>query len=227
MPPRACLGLPPPPPPAPNLTHHQHHEIVLLCCSRWSEAYLLPCCCMRCICRWKAALWLTFSPCSPSSGGRSVWRTMSPSDRSSRHCYLVRPLIHLLDKALDAVGPPREMYDDHFILRPLGRGAATKTDSSTATPASAPVSKLCPAPEQLQPGSHATGPREPISFTMEHFALRADHGGAIQHIHSFQASESVVNIVTEVRNIVGLVVFGWIAVSTVQAVRASIGEKRK
>lgn len=51
---------------------------------------------------------------------------------------------------------------------------------------------------------------------MEHFALAAEHSGAITHIHSFTFSQSAVDIAKEARNIVSIVVIGWITMRLIQ-----------
>lgn len=56
---------------------------------------------------------------------------------------------------------------------------------------------------------------------MESFALAAQHAGAINHVHSFHFSASAVDVAKEVRNIAIVVVSGWVAVTTIQAIRSS------
>jgi len=53
-------------------------------------------------------------------------------------------------------------------------------------------------------------------------AVTAQHSGAINHVHSFHLSSSAVDIAKEVRNIVSIVVIGWITVSVVQTIRSSL-----
>ena len=61
---------------------------------------------------------------------------------------------------------------------------------------------------------------------MEQFAVAAQHSGAINHIHSFHFSASAIDVAKEARNIVCIVVAGWVAVTTVHAIRGSFRSER-
>ena len=58
------------------------------------------------------------------------------------------------------------------------------------------------------------------------FVLNAQHSGAINHLHSFQFSSSVVDVFREVRLGVTIVVVGWIAVASIRAVQAGLTKDR-
>lgn len=62
---------------------------------------------------------------------------------------------------------------------------------------------------------------------MEQFAVAAQHCGAINHVHSFHFSASAVDVAKEVRTIVTIAVAGWIAVTTIQAIRGSLQRERE
>ncbi|KAH9825446.1 general substrate transporter [Teratosphaeria destructans] len=61
---------------------------------------------------------------------------------------------------------------------------------------------------------------------METFALAAQHSGAISHLHTFSVTDSAITVAKEVRNIVSLVVVGWITVAAIGAVRDSLKKER-
>lgn len=61
---------------------------------------------------------------------------------------------------------------------------------------------------------------------MEQFAVAAQHSGTINHIHSFHFSCSAVDVAKEVRNIVTIAIVGWVAVTTIQAVRNSFKKEK-
>lgn len=54
---------------------------------------------------------------------------------------------------------------------------------------------------------------------MEQFVLAAQHSGAIIHNHCFHFDSSAVAIAKEVRQIVAIVVLGWVAIETVKNLR--------
>lgn len=54
---------------------------------------------------------------------------------------------------------------------------------------------------------------------MEQFALAAQHSGAITHNHCFHFNPSTVAIAKEARQIVAIIVVGWVAVETVRNLR--------
>jgi hypothetical protein len=54
---------------------------------------------------------------------------------------------------------------------------------------------------------------------MESFALSAQHSGAINHIHSLHFSQSAVELVREARILAAVLVFGWVAVTSIRAVK--------
>lgn len=60
-------------------------------------------------------------------------------------------------------------------------------------------------------------------FTMEQFAVAAQHSGAIDHVHSFHFSSSAVDIAKEIRLGVTVIVVGWVAVAAIRNVRGLLG----
>ena len=62
---------------------------------------------------------------------------------------------------------------------------------------------------------------------MENIGVTATHRGAIEHIHSFTFNRSVVDALKEVRLGVSVIVLGWIAVTSVQALRSVFARERK
>jgi len=52
-------------------------------------------------------------------------------------------------------------------------------------------------------------------------AVTAQHSGAINHIHSFHFSSSALDLAREARNIVAVVVVGWVAVVSIGALRST------
>lgn len=56
----------------------------------------------------------------------------------------------------------------------------------------------------------------------EHFSLHAQHSGAINHIHTFQFSDSAAGIAREIRLGLTAVVVGWVAVV---AIRGFLGAR--
>jgi len=60
---------------------------------------------------------------------------------------------------------------------------------------------------------------------MEQFVVAAQHSGTITHVHSLHLSSSAVDIAKEARNIVLVIVAGWIAVSTIGALRSSFQQR--
>jgi hypothetical protein len=59
---------------------------------------------------------------------------------------------------------------------------------------------------------------------MEHFVVNANHGGAINHHHTFSFNPSVVDALKEVRFAVSVIVVGWIATT---ALRSFLGNIRQ
>lgn len=56
---------------------------------------------------------------------------------------------------------------------------------------------------------------------MESFALAAEHGGTINHIHMVTVSPAVVGVARELRLAVTVAVAGWVAVTGIRALAAA------
>lgn len=56
---------------------------------------------------------------------------------------------------------------------------------------------------------------------MESFSLAAQHGGAINHVHTIRLDPSTAAAVRELRILVTVVVAGWVAVQGLRAWRGS------
>ena len=62
---------------------------------------------------------------------------------------------------------------------------------------------------------------------MEQFSLAAQHSGVITHSHAIHFSSSAVDIAREIKYITGIVVLGWVAVATIQAVRGTYNKETR
>lgn len=56
------------------------------------------------------------------------------------------------------------------------------------------------------------------AYSMEQFALSAQHAGSINHVHSFHFSSSALDLAREVRSIVLIAVVGWVTVTGIRGV---------
>ncbi|KAI1443071.1 hypothetical protein F5Y02DRAFT_394228 [Annulohypoxylon stygium] len=56
---------------------------------------------------------------------------------------------------------------------------------------------------------------------MESFSLAAQHGGAIEHVHTIRLDPATAATVRELRIIVTVLVAGWVAIQGLRAMQAS------
>ena len=55
--------------------------------------------------------------------------------------------------------------------------------------------------------------------------VTSEHSGAVEHIHSFRFDSSTVEIFRQVRLSITVLVFGWIVVTSIQALRGVYGSE--
>ena len=65
------------------------------------------------------------------------------------------------------------------------------------------------------------------TFCMDNIALSAKHSGVIEHAHSIHFHPSVVDVLKEVRLAIGIVVAGWIGVTTIRALQSGLAGRSR